>query len=161
MSDWKKPLIPKLKDALILLGWIAALILIACLLWFFTRSIRSRSLFNAVNRVLEESGDSRRLGAPVSSGMSDSFGIGEWYTMTEPGVRQDWNSGGGEYAGGTKAFIFTFIGGGSFFPCAAVVEPGGKVKDFIPLSSHGEKMIKLVPPGVFKIYAQRIEGETL
>jgi len=35
------------------------------------------------------------------------------------------------------------------------------VKDFIPLSSHGEKMIKLIPSGVFKIYAQRIEGDTL
>jgi len=124
MSDWKKPLIPKLKDALILLGWISAIILIACLFWFFTRSIRSRSLSSAVNRVLEESGDSRRLGAPVSSGISGSFGLGSWYTMTEPGNRQAGNSGGREFSEGTKVFVFTFIGGGSFFPCAAVVDPG-------------------------------------
>ena len=161
MSDLKKPLIPQVKDALILLGWIAGLILIASLVWFFTQPIRSRSLLGAVNRVLLESGDSRSLEKPVSDGMSGFFGTGAWYTMTESAAFRTGSTGRGGLPDGTRAFVFTFIGGGTFFPCAAVVGPDGKVLEFIPLNSHGEKMLKLVSPGVLKIYAQRIEGETL
>ena len=153
-------LVPGVKDALMLVGWIAGLILIAGLCWFLTQSVRSRFLGNAVNRVLEESGDSRRLGEPVSPGMYDSFGMGAWYTVTGESSRPAGNSGG-NFSDRAMIFIFTFIGEGTFFPCAAVVKPGAGVQEFIPLNSHGVKMMKLISPGTLKIYAQRIEGDKL
>ena len=44
--------IPPLKDAAILAGWIAGLILIAGCLWFFTQPLRDRIIPAAVNRCL-------------------------------------------------------------------------------------------------------------
>jgi len=152
----KNPLAPGIKDAATLkeaalfLGWIAALVLIAALCWFLTQSFRSNLLQKAVNRVLEQSGDSRRLGEAVSPETQHlSFsGIGSWYTMEA----QDKT-----VPGGTKVFVFVFIGEGTFFPCAAVLSPEGKVQEFIPLNSHGERMIKRVSPGILGIYTRRIE----
>lgn len=138
---------PQMRDAAILVGWIAGLVLIAGLCWFFTQPVRSRFLLKAVNRVLEQSGDSRRLGEPVSPGpRGGGFSeMGSWYTMIQA-------------PDGTRAFIFVLIGEGTFFPCAAVVSPEGKVEEFLPLSSHGEKMIKRVSSGILGIYTRRIEG---
>jgi len=180
MGDWKNPVnsgesrsdkksgVPQVKDGLILFGWIAGLILIASLCWFLTQPIRSRFLLRAVNHVLEESGDTRRLGEPISPSLSGSIGVGAWYTMTQaknplppvlPSARRTGDMENAYFSEGTRAFIFTFIGEGTFFPCAAVVAPGGEVKEFIPLSSQGERMIKQISPGVLKIYARRIEGD--
>ena len=141
------PFILQMKDAALLMGWIGGLVLIAGLCWFFTQPVRNRFLIRAVNQVLEQSGDSRRLGDPVAPGASKAGfpGIGSWYTMA--GVPE-----------GTRAFVFVLIGEGIFFPCAAVVSPGGKVEEFIPLNSHGEKMIKRVSRGILEIYTRRIEG---
>ena len=164
MSDTHKgnPVTPRVKDtatlkeAALLLGWIAGLILIAGLCWFLTQSFRSHILQNAVNRELEQSGDSRRLGEPVSPGAQGLgfSGMGSWFTMVS--APDNANSDG--VPAGTKAFIFVFIGEGTFFPCAAVVSPAGKVQEFIPLNSHGVRMIKRVSPGILGIYTRRIEG---
>ena len=168
-GERKNPLVPHLKNAAILketsllLGWIAALILMAGLCWIFIQPVMSRSLLKAVNRVLEKSGDTRRLGEPLpsafSSGRPGFFGISGWYTMGEVPLRQAGNSGRLNVSNESRALIFTFIGEGTFFPCAAVVAPGGKVQEFIPLSSHGEKIMKQLSPGILSIYARRIEGE--
>jgi len=147
-----KPLIPKVKDtdvfkeAAILLGWIAALIIIAGLCWSLTEPVRNRMLLNAVNRVLEQYGDSRRLDDPISppeyGGTSGSFTLGYWFNMTD----------------NTKVFIFGFNGGGTFFPCAAIMSPDGKVQEFIPLNNYGKRTIETLPLGILKINARRIEG---
>ena len=150
-----RPFIPQAKDIGVLAGWIAALILIAGLSWFLTQPVRSRFLLQAVNRVLEQSGDRRRLGEPVpesdlKAGLSR---MGAWHT-----VRLVDNSG---YAGiydGRRALIFTFIGEGAFFPCVVLVSPEGKVEEFIPLSSYGERMMKRFSPGISRVYARRIEA---
>ena len=159
----KSFLVPQVKDALMLVGWIAGLILIAGLCWFLTQPARTLFLRNAVNRVLEESGDLRRLNEPVSPAISGSAGMGVWYTMTEISTRTGNTARGessdGKFSAGTRAFIFTFIGEGNFFPCAAIVNPEGKVQEFIPLNKHGAQIIKLISPGIVKIYTQRIEGD--
>lgn len=136
-----------LKDAAILAGWIAALLLIAGLIWFFTQPVRDRIILSAVNQALEQSGDPRRLAAPVPSaslhpGVSR---MGFWYTMT----------GQPE---GTKAFIFTVIAGGTFFLSAAVISPEGAVQEFIPLSSHAERMLRRISPEILNLYGRRIMG---
>ena len=148
------PLIPQVKDAAILIGWIAGLVLIAGLCWFLTQPLRSVYLLNAVNRVLAQSGDSRRLGERMPPGAVEAglSRMGSWYTMRESSLRL-----AGNVPAGRRALVFTFIGEGTFFPCVAMVA-GGKVEEFIPLGSHGEKMLKRVSPGVLRIYARRIEG---
>ena len=161
MSDVKPPVL-QMKDASLLLGWIAGLVFIAGLCWFSTQPLRNLFLLKAVNQVLEQSGDSRRLEETVSPGQIDSFGMGFWYTMKELPVRQTVvspeNSVRRDISKGTRAFVFAFIGEGTFFPCAAVVSPDGEVEEFIPLNSHGEKMMKRVSPGILKLYARRIAG---
>jgi len=142
-----------MKDSAILVGWISALIIIASLTWYFTQPLRNNFLIRAVNKVLEQSGDSRRL---VELVYARSIGMGSWYTMAENNRRRD--AAAEHLAEGTRAYLFTFMGEGTFFPCIAVVSPGGSAEEFIPLNSYGRGMIKRVPPGILKIYASRIEG---
>lgn len=150
--------IPQLKDAAILAGWIAALLLLAGLMWFLSQSVRNRFLLSAANQVLEQSGSPRRLGTAVPRGSlkTSSSRIGTWYNLSEHSARQ-----AGETArnsAGEKAVIFVFIAGGSSFPCLAVLNASGELEEFIPLSGHGEKMMKRVSPGILGIYTRRIEG---
>ena len=157
MSDNKSRvpdnLAPKMKDTAILLGWISALIIIASLTWYFTQPLRNSFLIRAVNKVLEQSGDYRRLIEPLSA---RSLGMGSWYTMAEDNRRRD--SANDPLTEGTRAYVFTFIGEGTFFPCIAVVTSGGNAVEFIPLNSYGRGMIKRVSPGILRIYTSRIEG---
>ena len=152
----QNPHLPQLKDTMILFGWIASLIIIASTCWMLTQPVRDRFLVRAVNRVLEQSGDARRLGELTSSGASGSFIVGSWYTMMLS--RQPGEVGTKDFSEGTKAFVFSFIGEGTFFPCAAVILPNGNVEEFIPLSSHGERILKKISPGILRLYARRIEG---
>ena len=141
------------KDTAIFIGWVAALIILAAFFWVLTQPARNRFLAISVNRVLEQSGDFRRLGEP--SVPAGNFWMGAWFTMTE--ARQAGNMDRGQFLEGTKVFIFSFIGEGTFFPCAAVKTPDGKVQEFIPLNRHGERRMQRIPPGILKIYANRIE----
>ena len=154
------PLIPHFKDAAIFLGWIAGLVLIAGLCWHFTQPVRNRFLQKAVNRVLEQSGDPRRLDSPLLIKVSGP--MGSWFSVSEhPGRkagRSPPDSAEKSPAEGTKAFVFSFIGGGFFFPCAAIVNPEGAVEEFIPLSKYGERLLKQTSPGILRIYVRRIEG---
>ena len=131
-----------LKDTLLVLGWVLGMIILAGLFWFFTHPMRSRFLANSVNQVLEQKGDYRRVLEPVSMRNIRVYGLGRWYTFT----------------GDTKIFIFTFISGGTFFPCAAVETIDGRVEEFIPLNRHGERVFSHIPPELINIYSRRIEG---
>jgi hypothetical protein len=136
------------KEMMILLGWITALLIVANACWVTTLPTRDYFLIKAVNRVFERSGDPRRLKEASSGstgGASGSFLMGSWYAMTEAQGK------------GKGVFIFVFIGEGTFFPCAAVMTEEGKVEEFIPLNKQGERMMKLISPGILKIYARRIE----
>lgn len=129
-----------LRDAALLFGWIAGLLLIAGLCWFLTQPLRGRILLRAVNRVLADTGDSRRL--METSADAGRAAPGSWYRVSD----------------GTNAAIFAFIADGSFFPCAAILAPDGKVEEFIPLTNHGKKMIKRVSPGILRIYSSRFSS---
>ena len=139
------------KDAAIFAGWIAGLLLIAGLLWFFTQPLRERFMLNAVNQVLEQSGDPRRLEAPLPPGALPAAvsRMGSWYTMTDQPE-------------GTRVFVFMFVAEGTFFPSAAVVAPGGRaVQEFIPLSNHAERMLRRISPEILRLYSRRITGAEL
>lgn len=143
-------LIYRLKDTAILVAWILGLLLIAGLSWGLTGSIRSVLLQDSINRSLVKTGDSRRLEAPLAQGAvkpSRAFGpvspLGAWYSLS---------------GSANRAFFFTLMGDGTFLPCAAIVNPQGKVIDIIPLSSRGEKRLSQVSPGIIALYVRRIEG---
>ena len=145
----ENPLIPKLKDAAIFIGWIGGLILIAGLAWFFTQPLRSRLLHRAVNRALEQSDNSFRLGEPVSPRLTRA-GLGSSFSMADISGRRSFF--------GSRVFVFTFVGEGFFFPCAAVLGPDGRVQEFIPLTSYGRRMMSRTSPEILRIHARRIEG---
>jgi len=142
-------------DTVKLFGWLGSILLIAGACWILTQPVRDRYLMRAVNRVLEQYGDSRRLSELVSGGGGSSI-IGSWYIMIKG--RQQGISGTDNFVEGTRAFVFTFIAEGTFFPCAAIIDPEGKVKEFIPLNIHGKKILDRISPGILKLYIKRIEG---
>jgi len=149
MSSTKKDI--PLRDAAIFAGWIAGLLLIAGIIWFFTQPVRDRFMVTAVNQVLQQSGDSRRLLAPIPPGAlhAGASRLGSWYIM----------GGLPELPEGTKAFVFTFIAEGTFFPSLAIVVPGGTgVEEFIPLTNHGQRMFQRISPEILKLYSRRIVG---
>ena len=141
-----------IKNTSLLIGWIAVIVILSGLFWAFTQPLRNRLLIRSVNRVLEQSGDSRRLGDPSFSEKTSSIGLGSWYTVSQT------RSSNNYFQAGTKALIFTFIGEGTFFPCAALTNGEGKVLEFIPLNRHGERVLKRLSPGILKLYIKRIEG---
>jgi len=145
------------RDTIKLFGWVASILIIAGLCWTLTQSVRNRFLTRAINRVLEQYGDSRRIGELSSSvGTGGASLIGSWHTMIR--ARQQGNSTDNNFLDGTTAFVFSFIAEGTIFPCVAVVDPMGRVQEFIPLNTHGKKILSRVSPGILKLYIRRIEG---
>jgi len=139
------------KDTVMFISWIAIILIMASLSFVFSQPLRDSLLINAVNKVLSQSGDPRRLMIdPFTPESRDQFAIGKWYAMNQ--------AADGQFSQGTKAFVFSFFGEGTFFPCAAIVNSDRKVLEFIPLSSHGQRMIRKVSPGILQIYTRRIEG---
>ena len=138
--------IPRLKDTLIFLGWIGGLICIGGLCWFLSRPLRVELLRQSVNRGWTYTGDSRRLESSVVPQTLKSWQarLGTWYNI----------------GGGNRALIFTLIGDGIFLPCAAIVNPSGRVEEILPLGGNGDKLLSRVSPGIIRLYIRRIEGSS-
>ncbi|MDR3171702.1 MAG: hypothetical protein LBU17_08775 [Treponema sp.] len=135
-----------LKDMGILIGWIAGLILIGCLLWFFTQPIRIQILWSSLARVWQE--DSRRLDAPIPRGglPEGVLSLGTWYTLVDSENR---------------ALVFSIMADGMQAPCIAVVSPTGTVVegDLIPVNRYSKQILEQLPRGIRNIYLRRIEAE--
>lgn len=144
-------------DIAILAGWIAGLLLLAGLLWALTLPVKNRIMVRAVNNVFLERGDSRRVGES-SSAAASHFGMGVWFPLIDSSGGRSPSDENAFSANGVRVFVFSFYADGSFFPCAAIMTQEGKVGEFIPLNSHGERVIQRVSPGIQHIYAKRIEG---
>ena len=134
-----------IKDSLVFIAWISAILLVAGIIWALTQPVRNRFLVKAVNQVLEQSEDPRRLTEPSYNAKGASMFAGSNFEM-------------GRIQGERKnAIVFSFIGEGTFFPCIAVISSEGKVEEFIPLNNYGEKLLQHIPPGILKIYSKHIE----
>lgn len=135
-----------LRDYALLVGWIIGLIVLGAIAWSFTQTVRDQFLLNAVNRVLYNSGETRRLLQPLSaqpfSDTQGAFVQGVWYSTND----------------GSFAFVFAFIAGGTFFPSAAILDSNGNVQEFIPLNNHGKRIINYLPERILQINARRITG---
>jgi hypothetical protein len=126
-------------------AWIAVILLLGSLSWFFTQPIRGRILLNSVNRVLTTSGLSLRLEAPILPWQMPGRAtrLGSWFTLANS---EDWG----------LVFPIMFDGiPASFF---AVVSPGGAVNALVPLSNHSAKVLDRLPPETLRIYTRRIEA---
>lgn len=135
---------PSVKRLGVSAGWAAGLVLISALLWGFTQPVRNRALLNSVNRILDRTGEERRLAAPVSLwGMPGRASqAGNWFTAGPSG---DW------------AVVFTVVSGGVFTPALAFISRDGIAGAVIPLSAHGETVFQRLPPAYLRIYIRRIE----
>jgi len=163
LNNRGKSLFLQFRDPLLILGWISALVLIAGLSWYFTQPVRSRLMLNSVNRVLQQNGDARRLERPLFPvGHNEHFGsllMGSWFSLTDLSMGQvPAGASSAWQAREAKAYVFTYIAGGTIFPCAAIINPDGSVGELIPLNRHGEGVLKQLSPEILKIYFRRIEG---
>ena len=138
-----KFLIHKLKDSIILFSWMGGLVFIAGLCWFLTRPLRTEFLRYSINHAWIMTGNTLRLEMPVAPGTLEPglSRLGTWFTLNN----------------GNRALIFTLASGGQFIPCAAIVDSGGKVVEFVPLSSGPG--LDRVSPGIVQLHKRRIEGQ--
>ncbi|MCL2094333.1 MAG: hypothetical protein FWH12_09115 [Treponema sp.] len=143
---WVRPLVPQIKDRAILVAWIGTLILLGALFWYTSLPLRQRYLAASVNRLLEESGDPRRLGAPLEPQGSLFMGLGSWYALEDPA------------APGGRAYVFSLTGEGVFFPAISILDSQGNLGELIPLGAYGERLMERIPRGILALYRGRIEG---
>ncbi|GHV43602.1 hypothetical protein AGMMS49546_25670 [Spirochaetia bacterium] len=138
--------LPRMKDTGILLGWLAGLLLIGGLLWSLTEGVRNRGLQRAVNRLIADAGinEPLQLNGVISGGPGKRMPLGTWFSAD-----------GAE----DRVLVFPLISGGAALPCAAVVNPRGKVERIIPLGLHGEQVFKHLSQGILRVYIHRIEAE--
>ena len=138
------------RDSLILIAWISAILLIGGLFWLLTRPIRTEFLQRSIDRALTAAGDERHLDSPLTGPLTPqrTFGPlspqGYWFSLKEEENR---------------LLFFTLIADGTFQPCAAILNPWGKVVEIIALSGRGEKALSNVSPGIIRLYIRRIEGD--
>jgi hypothetical protein len=135
----------RLRDGGILFAWIAGILLVGGLAWFFTRSLRTRVLMRSVNGILLSMGDSRRLAAYLPSPAEPARPPGVWYTRSDSAGR---------------AVIFAVMDYGIQASFAVMLSPRGDLEALIPLSSHAERVQERFSPEFLQLYLRRmVTGE--
>jgi len=132
-----------MKDKALLFGWVTGLLLFISLLWIFTQGLQTHYLLRAVNNVLINKEDSRRLVERVHVKTGKSGPLGYWYSLN--------NST-------DKMFVFSVFQDGILIPLGAIVSANGKVNDVIPLSAHAVQVFDSLPKSILQIYINKIEG---
>jgi len=132
-----------LKDRMIFAGWVAALILIAALLWSFSFPFRADCLMNATNKILIAMEDHRHLAAPLLRPSAGSSPLGCWYRL---------------YQSDSLFYVFAIMREGILVPCGAEISEQGEVVEIIPLGNHARQIIDQIPPGLIQVYVRRIES---
>jgi hypothetical protein len=123
--------------------WMAALVLAGALLWGLTGSLRNNIMANTINKVLDETGEERRVVAAISTWHipGNVTQLGTWYTMTSQ----------------ENAVLFSFIVDGIFSPCLAIISNDGKLASLIPLTLNADRAVLRMNPGYLRIWIDRIE----
>lgn len=134
-----------MKDTGIVIGWIAGILLIGWLLFFFTQPLRGEALLRVANNALhsEEGQPLNELGQPLTGVRS---GLGVWYTVN------------GAQNGEKRALVFPIMNEGISVPCAAFVSESGNV-EIVPLNTHAKAVLEHLPHGVIELYTRRIAKE--
>jgi hypothetical protein len=132
-----------LKDRAVFAGWVAALALIAALLWSLSFSFRSDCLMRATNKILITMNDDRHLAAPVLRPVAGPAPLGCWYRL---------------YESGSFFFVFAVMREGILVPCGAEISEEGKLVEIIPLGNHARQVMNQIPQGLIQVYVRRIES---
>jgi len=132
-----------LKDRAAFAGWIAALVLIACLLWSLSFPFRADCLMRAVNKVLISMDDHRHLATPILRPPAEPAPLGCWYRLFESG---------------SLFFVFAIMREGILVPCGAEISEEGKITEIIPLGNHAQQVMDQIPQGLIQVYVRRIES---
>jgi hypothetical protein len=129
------------KDIGIFAAWIAGILLMGGLLWFFSQPIRNKLLMEQVNAVLALMERSPRLEEtlPRSELPKTRVPLGSWYTLS---------------GSSSRALVFAIMSEGIRFPCVALVSEAGKVDEIIPLAHK-----RTFPKGITAAYIRRIERD--
>ena len=131
-----------IKDKLILLGWITAILLLISVIFIFSNNFQKRQLIRTVNSVFYYRDDSRRISEYTAKITFKSGIMGYWFSIN--------NST-------DKIFIFTFFQDGILLPLAAVVSQDGNVKEIIPMSEHALSVFENIPDSILQVYISKIE----
>jgi hypothetical protein len=141
-----------LDDRTIFALWIGGLTLIGFLAWATTGSLRLSIEMEAVNKVLLEKGDARRLDTPLKTfglnGKATSAGV--WY-RTKPAFETASSAGKNGLA-----VVFSLADTGAFFPVLAFCTEDG-LDTLIPLNYDAEVFLAHTSDGFLRVYRDRIE----
>jgi hypothetical protein len=134
---------PARRNAFLTFAWIASVILVGTLLWFFTRTVRTGVLVRAANRVIARTGETRRLQAPAGR----AAGLGTWFTLVE--------LPSGSPAEGS-VLVFTLFRDARTAACAAFVDDRGGFEKFVPLGDYAAQVMEDLPETVRAVYRERV-----
>jgi len=132
-----------LKDRAVFAGWVAALVLVASLLWSLSFPSRADYLMRTTNKILISMDDNRRLAAPLLHPVTEPAPLGCWYRL---------------YESSSFFFVFAIMREGILVPCGAEISEQGKVVEIIPLGNHARQVIDQIPQGLIQVYVRRIES---
>jgi hypothetical protein len=120
----------------IVASWIAGLVLMSGLLFFFTQNVQNDLFVKNVNTVLAENGEARRLNK--TSVVKTSLGV--WYRVEG---REE------------RAFVFYITHNGIFVPC--ITFTGEEKIEILPLNNHAKAVFQDIPKGFIAFHLKRIE----
>jgi len=132
-----------LKDQAIFAGWVAALVLVAALIWSLSFSFRAGCLMRATNKILITMNDNRHLADPVLHPPALPAPLGCWYRL---------------HGSGSLFFVFAIMREGILVPCGAEISGQGEVVEIIPLGNHARQVMEQIPQGLIQVYIRRIES---
>ena len=144
----KNQLFVLLKDKLIFSAWILGIILLAGISWHLTQNARVHFLRIAVNQVLELYSDNLRVGELMDTSINLQSGTGTYFYLT--------NTEGTFMSG--SVYIFSFMAEAVSFPCAAIIDRDGRVREYIALNPQGKSYLLEASSGLLAMYTRRIEG---
>lgn len=131
------------KDRVVFAGWVAALAIIAAVMWSLSFPFRADCLMRVTNKILISMDDNRRLAAPVLRPFAEPAPLGCWYRL---------------YESGSLFFVFAVMREGILVPCGAEISEQGKIVEIIPLGNHARQVIDQIPQGLIQVYVCRIES---
>ncbi|MDR2795108.1 MAG: hypothetical protein LBB47_00175 [Spirochaetaceae bacterium] len=138
-----KNFIKNLSETSIFAIWVAMLMLAGVLVWGLTTGLRNDIMAKTVNKILDESGEERKVVAAISTwhipGSVTQFGT--WYTMTSR----------------ENAVLFSIIIEGIFSPYLAIINDDGGLSALIPLTVNADRAVSRMNPGYLNIWIDRIE----
>ncbi len=129
---------------MILAAWIVGILVLGGLLWFFTQNFRDNRMLRAVNAVLMNNNDKRRLVSRLTDGSEKRTSFQNYQRFSV------WDSS-------ETAVIITLYDNAIPSVCAVFIDSNGKVIDMLPLNSHSVQVMARMEKRQLNMYKMHIE----